>query len=359
MLGTLRPDMWMKEVLKMSTPATCAALRNATFSPVSAYGATHSDLLGGVMTDLFGPVPARVNLSARQAKELGLMTSGTCGQPFTTSSKSASLQQSLESRLQAKTATLGSTLYTLTWKPWVTPSGRSRFRLRASVRRTSETGSTGWPTPTTADGSGGGQAKRAMGETRHGSNLNDFAMLAGWPTTTVADASRGVKEARPWDTGKPLGQIVALAGWGTPTSSEPGGTGEQYVTRSQAKTGNGAPTMLAHQVALAGWNTPCSSDGNGGKRPHPDTTMTGQHPSGRKVNMGLASQAHIGFLKTEPARLTASGQMLTGSCAGMESGGQLNPAHSRWLMGLPPEWCACAPTETRSTRKRPKPSLSA
>jgi hypothetical protein len=157
--------------------------------------------------------------------------------------------------------------------------------------------------------------KKAQG---HGmANLNDTVQLAGWPTTTVTDASRGVKEARPWDTGKPLGQIVALAGW----------------------------------------NTPCSSDGNGGKRPHPDTTMTGRHPNGRKVNMGLASQVHIGFLKAEPARLTAFGELLTGSCAGMESGGQLNPAHSRWLMGLPPEWCACAPTAMPSTRK-PRKRLS-
>jgi hypothetical protein len=58
-----------------------------------------SGLPDGVTTDLFGLVPVRANLSARQAKELGLMTSGTCGQPSSTSSKSANLQSSLESRL--------------------------------------------------------------------------------------------------------------------------------------------------------------------------------------------------------------------------------------------------------------------
>lgn len=50
--------------------------------------------------------------------------------------------------------------------------------------------------------------------------------------------------------------------------------------------------------------------------------------------MGLASQAHIGFLKTVPARLTVSGEILIGCSAGMESSGQLNPAHSRWLITL-------------------------
>jgi len=294
----------------MYTPPTCRTSPSATSSPASAFGPWHFAAPAGQMTDLFGLVPAPANLSARQAKELGLLTSGTSGQLLGTSSRSASLQSSLESRLRAKTSMYGSTLYTLTWKPWVTPSGVSRSRLRASVRRTSATGTTGWPTPkscdgrgnvceqaddcrrselrisaalagwptpTTADGSGGGQAKRAMGETRHGSNLNDFVMLAAWPTPLAKD----------------------------------GGTG-----------GSLSEAMMS---------------ANGERR-----------PSGASVGKVLKDFV----LLATRARLTASGAMLTGSDAGMESGGQLNPAHSRWLMGLPPEWDACAPTATRLTPKR-------
>ncbi|WP_231038801.1 hypothetical protein [Nitratidesulfovibrio oxamicus] len=110
--------------------------------------------------------------------------------------------------------------------------------------------------------------------------------------------------------------------------------------------------QLARTAFLSGWATPAAADGNGGKRPHPETSMSGQHPSGRKVNMGLASQAHVGFLSSEPARLTVTGEMLTGYSAGMENGGQLNPAHSRWLMGLSPVWDDCAATAMPSSRHK-------
>jgi hypothetical protein len=172
----------------------------------------------------------------------------------------------------------------------------------------------GWPTPQTRDWKSGWDAK--CFNAARSNDLNDFALLAGWVTTTTRDWKDSGADIRPREDGS-----------------------ERF-------------DQLPRQANLAGWNTPAASDGNGGKRPHPDTTMTGQHPEGRKVNMGLASQVHIGFLKTEPARRTATGEMLTGSTAGMESGGQLNPAHSRWLMGLPPEWDACAPTVTRLSRKQ-------
>lgn len=247
------------------------------------------------------------------------MTSGTSGRPGTGSSRSAALQSSLASKLQARTQSLGSTLFKLTWKPWVTTAGRSLFRLRASVHRTSANAFTGWPTP----------------------------------SSTIVDA----KPRPPITTGrKPtdpqigLADVaVHLASWGTPTASEPGGTGDQYVARSIAKTGNSAPTMLTHQVALAGWPTPsCNNDRTG----NPESAMSMTRADGTKVQQRLQDFAAI----CGPARLTASGELLTGSCAGMESGGQLNPAHSRWLMGLPPEWDDCAPTATRSTRSRRRSS---
>ncbi len=101
-----------------------------------------------------GQVPARVSLSVRQAKELGLLTSGTYGLHSSISLSNADLTLCLVNKLRAKTASVGSNLYKLTWRERITPQQRLIFALRASVLRTSDSDFIGWPTPTSKRSSG-------------------------------------------------------------------------------------------------------------------------------------------------------------------------------------------------------------
>src|SRR6516162_2130187 len=97
--------------------------------------------------DLFGQAHVPVSPSARPAGARRPMTSVICGLRGFLSSASASLQESLESRLRRRLAGAGSTLFSLIWRRKATPAGRPYYRLVASARRTSGNECGSWPTP--------------------------------------------------------------------------------------------------------------------------------------------------------------------------------------------------------------------
>lgn len=252
----------------MSGPLICSGTTSAISLPASVAGPALCAPQAGPTTGPFGPAPAPASLSARQAKEQGLLTSGTFGLRSTTLSDSADLTLLLASRLKARTDVLGSTLFKLTWKVLVTPAGRSLPLLRASVRRTPDTGCTGWPTTKRDD---------------------------------------GVKSIRSQE-----GAMKELARKGVNDLS------------------------VAVALVTSPWATPTTCD-------HKDGDCSAQLGAGTvSVNALLGRQA----------QLTASGPVPTGSLAPTEKRGQLNPAHSRWLMGLPPEWDDCAVTAMQSSPRK-------
>lgn len=130
---------------------TSAVTRSATSSQDSASGRSRFDSQAGETTNTYGQDPALASLSAAEAKARGLLTSGTYGHISTISSSSAALQSSLGSRLRAKLASSGSTLYKLTWKVRATPQLRSIYALRAQALPTSASDYSGWATPVTRE----------------------------------------------------------------------------------------------------------------------------------------------------------------------------------------------------------------
>ena len=357
-------------------PPTFEVLPSAISSPALEFGLTPCDSPVSPMTKNGGAEAAPAQVSAQQVKASGLQTLVTSGRTGIASSASVALEESLVSKLQQRLDMAGSTLFVETWKRRDTPLRRRYWEHTASVRRTSDKGCTSVPTPNTPSGgpnskstathTGGMDLEGAVSmammphvdagtgihgtgsmeccpesdaptlasvptpmsgspatETYNAAGNNDYSRkiveLASVCSPTSQDCSRGGKPARPWDTGVPLTQQVALATIPTPNATD----------------GSKAPEKFA-----------------GGNLSFPATAKLfapGVDPDG-------SIRSRLDQLPQQ-AQLADSGPTATGGTPATKSTGQLNPDYSRWLMGLPAVFSNCADSVTRSAR-RSQPSSS-
>lgn len=349
----------MSDQLKMSYQPSLLNLTDVTFSQGSGSGITHSpEPDGGTVTGRCGQDRALASLSPRQAKEMGLLTSGTYGLRGSTLSSSADLASSLASRFRAKTRSLGSTLFTLIWKVRYTPSGRPIFAVRASGLRTSGRDCTSWPTPRSMDGEIGESLetwevrrdKKAAQKINLHKPLSIVAQMTTWRSQSASDGEGGVMEIRPETAGKYKPRDEAeLAMWQTPKATD------HSARLHHPERSDGGQPNLAYEANRAAWPTPCQQDGPKGG-PNQAVHLTATWPTPAIADTGVSETARQGGENLSVmAQLTDSGEMPSGSIAATGNGvlsGQLNPGHSRWLMSLPIVWDLCALIAAHNKRKK-------
>ena len=247
------------------------------------------------------------------------------------------------------------------------PSGVPICALRASARRTSGSGCTGWPTPKTKTGGPeSAERKRELGRTESGgSDLEAVALVSGWPTPNAMEGGQtsrggdrkdeplmgGVAKLCGWptprsedseQTGAHRGNLDTLnsaskaAGWVTPQNRDAKGQSQNFCREDKPKD-----DCLPDQATLAGWATPQCMD-------HlPSSNLEGRRKKGGCVNL--------------KDQVPDSGPTPSGTPAGTAEPGEslaLNPFFSAWLQGFPTVWTLCGLRAASRSRRSSKAGSS-
>ena len=398
-----------------SDPSSTSTLPTSKDSPSAISfaefwgGSEHSSLQASPPLGECGACPAPANLSPQRASKKAKQMSGISGPLPLNSSASVALSLSLGSKLQTLLGTGGLMEYRQTWNLKTTPAGRQYWAHTASAHRTSDKGSTGWPTPTALDRVRDEETLAKCATFRkQNANQNTVplylgevaALTAGWPTPQVFDGTNNGEPRPPRYKGNAPSEVgnlrrkdafgsyrgdlkdwvpALIAGWATPDANAMNlGEGLETWDARQAKNkakhgnGNGAGMPIAVQALTTlpsgGWSTSVAGDkkcricnpnmahtasahrtSDKGSTGWPTPTARDHKDGSGQSCANVPSNCLLG----REVHLT-SGATTDLSPAVMAKRGALNPALSRWLMGYPVEWCQSAIAAFRKLKRQPK-----